>query len=82
MKKITFKNHAVIVTGASSGIGKALSLQLAGEGALLSLAARNAKRLDRLVEECQARGGSAIAVPTDVTNQQQRYEYPREYHYD
>lgn len=69
MKTTTFQNHVVIVTGASSGIGKALSLQLAEEGASLSLAARNAERLDELVKECSNRGGSAIAVPTDVAKQ-------------
>lgn len=71
MKTTTFKNQVVIVTGASSGIGKALSLQLASEGAFLSLAARNADRLERLVEECQELGGEAIAVPTDVAQEEQ-----------
>lgn len=70
MKTKTFQNHVIIVTGASSGIGKALSLQLADEGARLSLAARNTERLDALVRECQNRGGSAIAIPTDVSNEQ------------
>ncbi len=71
MKTLTFKNQVVIVTGASSGIGRALSLQLADEGASLSLAARNAERLERLVEECHKLGGSAIALPTDVASQEQ-----------
>ena len=71
MKTTTFKNQIVIVTGASSGIGKALSLQLASEGAFLSLAARNADRLERLAKECHALGGKAIAVPTDVAQQEQ-----------
>jgi NADP-dependent 3-hydroxy acid dehydrogenase YdfG len=70
MKTATFQDHVVIVTGASSGIGKALSLQLADEGANLSLAARNAERLDALARECQDRGGSAVAIPTDVSNEQ------------
>jgi short-subunit dehydrogenase len=68
MKTTTFKNQVVIVTGASSGIGKALSLLLANEGAFLSLAARSADRLERLVDECHELGGAAIAVPTDVEN--------------
>ncbi len=46
MKTTTFRDHVVIVTGASSGIGKALSLQLADEEASLSLVARNSERLD------------------------------------
>jgi len=71
MKTAMFKNQVVIVTGSSSGIGKALSLQLASEGAFLSLAARNADRLERLVEECHELGGEAIAMPTDVAQEEQ-----------
>jgi len=70
MKTITFRNHVVIVTGASSGMGKALSLQLADEEASLSFAARKSERLDALVRECKNRGSSAIAIPTDVSNEQ------------
>jgi len=67
----TFKGRTVIITGASSGIGKALALQLADEGAWLALAARNAQRLDSLAEECQQRGGKALAIPTDVADESQ-----------
>jgi short-subunit dehydrogenase len=65
----TFRERVIIVTGASSGIGKALALQLADEGAWLALAARDAQRLDSLVVECQQRGGKAIAIPTDVADE-------------
>lgn len=65
----TFVNKAVIVTGASSGIGKALALQLAREGAWLALAARNAERLQSLAQECCQHGAKAIAVPTDVADE-------------
>ena len=61
-----FNDKAVIVTGASSGIGKAVALQLAGEGAWLALAARNTERLDALVVECERRGGRAVAIPANV----------------
>ena len=71
METKTFKNQVVIVTGASSGIGKALSIQLAREGACLSLAARNAERLEQLAEECHLLSGSAISVPTDVAEEGQ-----------
>jgi len=67
----TFREKTVIVTGASSGIGKALILQLADEGAWLALAAREVQRLDALVLECQQRGGKAIAIPTDVADESQ-----------
>ncbi len=71
MSKESFKSKTVIVTGASSGIGKALALQLADEGAWLALAARNAQRLEVLAVECQQRGGKAIAIPTDVADESQ-----------
>jgi short-subunit dehydrogenase len=67
----TFGEKRVIVTGASSGIGKAVALRLADEGAWLVLAARNAQRLDSLATECQRRGGKAAAVPTDVADESQ-----------
>lgn len=71
MNTTTFKDHVVIVTGASGGIGKALALQLAKEGACLPLAARNAKRLENLAKECRSLGGQAIHDPTDVADQEQ-----------
>jgi len=69
MSDKTFQDKAVIVTGASSGIGRALTLRLADQGAWIVLAARDAQRLDALAEECRQRGGKAIAVPTDVTDE-------------
>jgi len=66
-----YQGKAVIVTGASSGIGRALALRLADQGAWIALAARDAQRLDALAEECRQRGGKAIAVPTDVTDEAQ-----------
>jgi len=71
MKKKTFRENVIIITGASSGIGKAVSLQLASEGACVSLAARNAERLQEIAQECNQLGGSAIAIPTDIADQQQ-----------
>jgi short-subunit dehydrogenase len=70
-KSGSFGEKVVIVTGASSGIGKALALQLAKEGAWLALAARNAARLGALVSECEHLGGKAIAIPTDVSDERQ-----------
>jgi short-subunit dehydrogenase len=67
----TFREKTVIITGASSGIGKEMALQLADEGAWLALAARNVQRLDSLAWECQQRGRKVIAIPTDVADESQ-----------
>lgn len=66
-----FKDRVAIVTGASSGIGRALALRLAKEGARLALAARDAERLGALAEECRSLGTRAVPVPTDVGDESQ-----------
>jgi NAD(P)-dependent dehydrogenase (short-subunit alcohol dehydrogenase family) len=71
MKQDPFLQNSVIVTGASLGIGRQLALQLAEKGAWLTLAARSAEELDRVAGLCRDRGGKAIAVTTDVSDQSQ-----------
>lgn len=66
-----FRDHAVIVTGASSGIGRELTYQLADQGAQLSLAARDVERLEAVATECRRRGARVLVVPTDVSEQSQ-----------
>jgi short-subunit dehydrogenase len=61
-----------IVTGASSGIGKHLALQLANAGAHLILTARREKRLGELVKQITSEGGLAHAVAGDVTDAEVR----------
>ena len=61
----------VIVTGGSSGLGEATARHLAGEGAVVALAARRADRLASIVAEIEAAGGKASAHIVDVTDKAQ-----------
>lgn len=62
------KGKVVAITGASSGIGKAIAIELAKNGAKVVLAARRTERLKLLVEEINSTGGMAICIKIDVKN--------------
>ena len=70
MKSI-FKDKVVIITGASFGIGRELALQLAKQGAWLSLAARSVDKLEALSTECKQLGAKVLSVSTDVSEEAQ-----------
>jgi short-subunit dehydrogenase len=61
-------DQVVVLTGASSGVGRETALHFARTRARLVLAARNREALDTLVAEVRRLGGDAIAVPTDVSD--------------
>jgi short-subunit dehydrogenase len=61
----------VVVTGASSGIGKASALALADHGARLVLAARRKKELEDTAAACRAKGAEVLILPTDVAEEAQ-----------
>ena len=64
--KHDWKEKVVLITGASSGIGRALALEWGRRGARLALTARRGEELLRLGEEIERAGGESLALPADV----------------
>lgn len=60
------RGEVAIITGGNSGIGRATAELFAGEGAKVTVAARNKKRGEETVREIRRSGGEALFIPTDV----------------
>lgn len=65
----SLKNKNIVVTGASSGFGKAIALACANEGANLALVARREDKLKEVTTLIEAKGQKAILCPTDVASE-------------
>src|SRR5215210_8215586 len=70
-------DSVVVITGTSSGIGRATALAFAREGASVVLAARREQALLEAAAECESLGGRALTVPTDVTDEEAVRELAR-----
>lgn len=69
MSTTNLTGRVAVITGASSGMGRATALLLASRGAKVALLARRQEALETLAAEIRALGGEALALPTDVTDQ-------------
>jgi 3-oxoacyl-[acyl-carrier protein] reductase len=65
---LILKHKRIAVTGASSGLGRAIAESAAAGGAKVALMARRERKLNEIVNDIEAKGGEAIALPTDVSN--------------
>ena len=63
-----WRDKTVMITGASSGIGRGLAVEVSRRGAKVGLIARRAEALAEVVREIEAAGGQALALPADVLN--------------
>jgi short-subunit dehydrogenase len=66
--KVDWSNKVVLITGASSGIGRSLAVELGKRGATTGLLARRAETLQEVAREVEAAGGRAHALAADVTD--------------
>lgn len=64
-----WKGKVVLLTGASSGIGEALALEMAKRGAILGLLARRENLLQELAAKCERAGSTARIFPCDITDE-------------
>lgn len=73
-KNSKFNDQVVVITGASSGIGRATALEFAREGAKTVLVSRSLEKLERVASEIRSFNPNVLAVPTDVSSPEQVHE--------
>jgi short-subunit dehydrogenase len=69
----------IVITGATSGIGRALALHYAAPGATLGLIGRRQELLNTVAECCQAQGAQVLPAPLDVRNEAAMQTYARQF---
>ena len=67
-ERMSVRGRVIVITGASSGLGRHFSNYLASQGAIIAACARRMPLLEALVSEIRSAGGQAAAVPVDVTD--------------
>ena len=77
-KNERFKDKVVVITGASSGIGRATALEFAREGAKTVLVSRSREKLQRVAEEIRRFMPDVLVVPTDVSSPEQVHNMVQE----
>ncbi len=77
---IDLSGRVIAITGASSGIGEATALACAAAGASVALAARRADRIEALAKRIEDDGGRALAIPTDVGEEDQARAFVQRAH--
>ena len=73
--KTALSNKTVLVTGASRGIGKAIAIAFARQGARLAICGRDGERLKNTVSEIEAAGGTALSAVVDLLDEQAICQY-------
>lgn len=68
---MSLQGKIALITGASRGIGPAIAEAFAGAGATVVLAARNGEELGQVAQRITGNGGTALAIPTDVSSEEQ-----------
>ncbi len=66
----SYKNKTVVITGASSGIGRETARVFAREGARVALVSRSREKLEQVADEIRRDGGRALVVPADVSSEE------------